>query len=117
MYVPSITNLQITSTNRTTGQVNFTITVADFSASLVTPTAAGVFGEAAILFANTNVQADDQTFTLDGSSMANVTTGTLSGTFTSAHTNIPSGTQATFEIYITDAAGNYSNVIGLPFKF
>jgi hypothetical protein len=117
MYVPSITNLQITGTNRTTGQVNFTITVADFSASLVTPTAAGVFGEAAIIFANTSVQADDQTFTLDGSSMANATTGTLSGTFTSAHTNIPSGTQATFEIYITDAAGNFSNVIGLPFKF
>jgi hypothetical protein len=117
MYVPSITNLQVTSTNRTTGQVNFTITVADFSASLVTPTAAGVFTEAAIIFANTSVQADDYKFIMDGSSMTNLTTGTLSSTFQSAHTNIPSGTQATFELYITDAAGNFSNVIAVPFKF
>jgi hypothetical protein len=117
MFLPSIVSLQVTTTNRSTGLVNFTISVADFSNSLVTPTAAGVFTEAAIVFANTSVQTDDYQFYLDGSSMINAATGTLSGTFQSAHTNIPSGTAATFEIYITDFLGNYSNVITLPFKF
>jgi hypothetical protein len=113
MYVPSVTNLQITTTNRTTGQVNFTINVADFSASLVTPTATAVFAQAAIFFPNTT---DYNTLFMDGSSMLNANTGTLSGTYQSNYSNIPSGTY-TFVIQITDSAGNFSNLITAPLKF
>lgn len=117
MFLPSLTNMQVT-TNRTTGLINFTLTVADYSSSLVTPTSVGVLSEAELVWANTNVAAEDPgQFYIDGSSMVNAMNGTLTGTFQSAHTGIPSGTSATLYIYITDAVGNYSNVIGLAFKF
>jgi hypothetical protein len=117
VFLPSITNMQAT-TNRSTGLINFTLTVADFSASLVTPTATGVLSEAELVWANTNVAPEDPgTFFIDGSSMMNATTGTLTGSFQSSHTGIPAGTSATLYIYITDALGNFSNVIGVQFKF
>jgi hypothetical protein len=117
VYLPSITGMQVT-TNRSTGLINFTLTVADYSASLVTPTATGVLSEAELVWANTNVAPEDPgTFYIDGSSMMNTTTGTLTGTFHSSHTNIPAGTSATLYIYITDALQNYSNIIGVKFNF
>jgi hypothetical protein len=117
MFLPSITNMQVT-TNRATGLINFTLTVADYSSSLVTPTSVGVLSEAELVWANTNVAPEDPgQFYIDGSSMINAMNGTLTGSFQSSHTNIPSGTSATLYIYITDAVGNYSNIIGLLFKF
>jgi hypothetical protein len=115
MFVPSITNVRITSTNRTTGQVVFSIDVTDYSADVVTPTSTAVSAAAGIQYS----QGFDGPFSLllDGSSMINATSGTLTGTFQGNNANIPSGTSAVLYMYILDSLGNFSNIVGLPFKF
>jgi hypothetical protein len=115
MFLPSITNVQITSTNRTTGQVNFTINVTDFSADVVTPTSTAVQAAVGVLYS----QGFDGYYSLllDGSSMIGAVSGTLSGTFQGQRTNIPSGTPGNLYVAVEDSLGNFSNLIILPFKF
>jgi hypothetical protein len=115
MFLPSVTNMQITSTNRTTGQVNFTINVTDFSAAVVTPTSTAVQAAVGVLY----TQGFDGYYSLllDGSSMIGATSGTLSGTFQGQLTNIASGTAGTLYVAVEDSLGNFSNLIILPFKF
>jgi hypothetical protein len=120
IFVPSITNIQITSTTRFNGgTVSFIISVADYSSSLVFPAASPVVEAAEWAFyPNTNQQDGAYGFELDGSPMINAQTGTLTGTFQSENANaIPSGTPAVFYIDIIDSLDNYSNVISIPFKF
>ena len=120
MFVPSITNIQITSTTRFNGgTVSFIISVADYSSSLVFPAASPVVEAAEwVFYPNTNQQDGAYGFEQDGSPMINAQTGTLTGTFQSENANtIPSGTPAVFYIDIIDSLDNYSNVISIPFKF
>jgi hypothetical protein len=119
MFLPSLTNIQITSTNRTTGQVNFTINVADFSADVVTPTSTAVAAAVGVNYTSGANQGFDGYYSLllDGSSMINAVLGTLSGTFQGQLTNIPSGTAATLYVAVEDSLGNFSNLINVPFKF
>jgi hypothetical protein len=116
MFRPSITNLRITQTSRTPGQVTFSVDVTDFSADLVTSTSTAVQGEAEIFYL-ADQTPDDNFILVDGTSMVNGTTGTLNGTFTSQFTNIPAGYSAVFSIFLIDSAGNSSNIVSLPFKF
>jgi hypothetical protein len=115
MFLPAVTNVQVTSTNRTTGQVNFTINVVDFSADVVTPTSTAVQASVGVLY----TQGFDGYYNLllDGSSMIGAASGTLSGTFQGQLTNIPSGTAASLYVAVEDSLGNFSNLIILPFKF
>lgn len=115
MYVPSITNVNVTGTNRTTGTVSFTIDVTDFTPNVVTPTSTAVMVGAGVNYS----QGFDGYYpiTVNGSSLQNVQTGTLTGTFQGGATNIPSGTQATFYIFLQDALGNYSNTAYIPIRF
>jgi hypothetical protein len=115
MFLPSVTNMQITSTNRTTGQVNFTINVTDFSADVVTPTSTAVQAAVGVLY----TQGFDGYYSLllDGTSMIGATSGTLSGTFQGQLTNIASGTAGNLYVAVEDSLGNFSNLIILPFKF
>jgi hypothetical protein len=115
MFLPSITNMQITSTNRTTGQVNFTINVVDFSADVVTSTSTAVQAAVGVLY----TQGFDGYYSLllNGSSMIGAVSGTLSGTFQGQLTNIPSGTAGNLYVAVEDSLGNFSNLIILPFKF
>jgi hypothetical protein len=115
MFLPSIVNIQITSTNRTTGQVNFTIDVKDFSADVVTSTSTAVQAAVGVNYS----KGFDGYYSLlmDGSSMIGALEGTLSGTFQGQLTNIASGTAGTLYVAVEDSLGNFSNLIILPFKF
>jgi hypothetical protein len=116
MFRPTITGLQITGTNRTTGQVTFTIQVTDFNNDVSTPTATAVQGTGIIDYGG-NVGPDTEAVVLDGSSIVNAVSGTIGGTFQSQFANIPSGYSATFYIWIFDTQSNDSNIVSLPFKF
>jgi hypothetical protein len=116
LFRPSITNLRITSTQRATGQVTFSVDIRDFNSDLVTSTSTGVSGVAEIFYGPNN-QPDLNNFIIDGTSVLNTDSGTLTGTFGSLYSNIPSGTQAIFSIEILDSLGNISNIVSLPFKF
>lgn len=119
MFMPSITNVQVTGTTRFNGgTVSFTISVADYSSSLVSATSSVVQAAEWIYYPNSNQQDGAYGFELDGTPMINAQTGTLTGTFQSENPNtIPSGTPAVFYMDIIDSLGNYSNVISIPFKF
>ena len=116
MYVPAITNVAVTGTNRTTGTVSFTINVTDFTPNVVTPTSTAVMIGAGVNY----TQGFDGYWAVpnvNGSSVINVQSGTVSGTFQGNASNIPSGTQATFYIFLQDALGNYSNIAYVPVRF
>src|SRR5262249_38058561 len=112
MYVPSITNVAITGTNRTTVTVSFTISVTDFTPNIVTPSSTAVEVGAGVNYR----QGFDGYYGImvNGSSLQNVQSGTLTGTFQGSASNIPSGTQGTFYIFLQDALGNYSNTAYVP---
>jgi hypothetical protein len=115
MYVPSITNVAVTNTNRSTGTVSFTINVTDFTPNVVTPTSTSVTVGAGVNYS----QGFDGYYAIlvNGSSLQNAQSGTLTGTFQGSTSNIPSGTQATFYIFLQDSLGNYSNTAYVPIKF
>jgi len=116
MYVPSITNVAVTGANRTTGTVSFTINVTDFTPNVVTPTSTAVLIGAGVNY----TQGFDGYFAVpnvNGSSLLNAQSGTVSGTFQGNASNIPSGTQASFYIFLQDALGNYSNIAYVPIRF
>jgi hypothetical protein len=119
MFLPSVTNMQITSTNRTTGQVNFTISVTDFSADVVTSTSTAVQAAVGVNYTSGANQGFDGYYSLllDGTSMVGAVSGSLSGTFQGQLTNIPSGTAGSLYVAVEDSLGNFSNLIILPFKF
>jgi hypothetical protein len=119
MFIPSITNVQITGTTRFNGgTVSFGINVADYGSNLVAAASPVVQTVAWVFYPNLNQQDGAYQFGLDGSPMINAQTGTLSGTFQSVNSNtIPSGTPAVFYIEIIDSLANYSNVVSIPFKF
>jgi hypothetical protein len=115
MYVPSITNLAVTGTNRTTGTVSFTINVTDFTPNIVTPTSTAVLIGAGVNYP----QSFDGYYGImvDGSSLQHSQSGTLTGTFQGSVFPIPSGTQAQFYVIVTDSLGNYSNTAYVPIRF
>jgi hypothetical protein len=119
MFIPSITNVQITGTNRNNGgTVSFTISVADYSPNLATATPPIVQAAEWVFYTNLKLQDGAYGFQLDGSALVNAQTGTLTGTFQGMNpNNIPSGTPAIFYIDIIDSLGNDSNVISFQFKF
>ncbi len=117
MFLPSITNLRISSTNRTTGQVTFSVDVTDYSADVVTPTSTAVNASVGVFYPSQNGFDGYYSMLLDGTSMVNAASGTLTGTFQGQAANIPSGTSASLYIAVTDSLGNFSNVVILPFKF
>jgi hypothetical protein len=117
LFRPAITNLRVTSSARTTGQVSFTVDVRDFNSDLVTSTSTAVFATMGVLYVTQNAFDGYYTVPLDGTATLNMMTGTLTGTFQGQATNIPSGTSAAFYIVVQDSLGNYSNLVNVPFKF
>lgn len=123
MFRPSITGLGISATQRTTGQITFTINVTDYSAfnqppfPLANGTATAVTARVGVAYTSKNQFDGYYSLLLDGSNMVNAASGTLSGTFQGQASNISSGTPATFYIYVEDAAGNFSNGYMASFKF
>jgi hypothetical protein len=117
MFVPSITGLGVSATNRTTGTVSFTISVTDFTPNVVTPTSTAVTIGAGVLYNNSNGFDGYYQVLVNGASLLNAQSGTLTGTFQGNVSNIPSGTQATFFIFLQDALGNSSNTASVPIKF
>lgn len=119
MFIPSIINLQVTSTTRLSGAtVNFSISVAEYGSNLVTVGSSVVQAVEWVFYPKLNQQDGALGFELDGSPMINAQTGTLTGVFQSVNSNtIPSGTSAVFYIEIIDSLGNYSNLINIPFTF
>jgi hypothetical protein len=119
MFIPSITNVQITGTTRTNGgTVSFTISVADYSPNLATTPPPIVQAAEWVFYTNLKQQDGAYGFQLDGSALVNAQTGTLTGAFQGMNpNNIPSGTPAIFYIDIIDSLGNDSNVISFQFKF
>jgi hypothetical protein len=109
MFLPSIVNMQITSTQRSPGQVNFTISVVDYTPNLVTPTSTAVTTGVGLYFPT---QGFDGYYNLllDGTSMLSSQTGTLTGTLNVTY-NIPSGTIGYLYVYVQDSLGNYSNLV------
>ena len=122
MFLPSITNVSIVSTNRASGgQVNFTMSVADFSSpnNLVTPTSTAVSVSVAVDYPNLGSNGFDGYYQVyaDGTALLNTQTGTLTATFTGANPSISSGTPGILYVAVQDSLGNFSNTVTLPFKF
>ncbi|HEY2381829.1 MAG TPA: hypothetical protein VGK48_11680 [Terriglobia bacterium] len=120
MFIPSVTNASIVSTNRTSGgQVNFTISVTDFSPNLVTPTSTAVTVFVAVNYTNLGNNGFDGYYQVlvDGTSLLNTPSGTLTGTFVGQNPSISSGTPAVLYVAVEDSLGNPSNILTLPFKF
>lgn len=122
MFLPSITNVSIISTNRASGgQVNFSISVTDFSVpnNLVTPTSTAVPISVAVDYPNLGANGFDGYYQVyaDGTALLNTATGTLTATFTGANSSIASGTPGVLYVAVQDSLGNYSNTITLPFKY
>jgi hypothetical protein len=116
MYVPSITNVTVTGTNRTTGTVSFTINVTDFTPNIVTPTSTLVTVGAGVLY-KAGFDGYFVVPNVNGSGLLNVQSGTLTGTFQGNNSAIASGTTATFYIFLQDSLGNFSNTASVPIKF
>jgi hypothetical protein len=118
MFVPSVTNVSVTSTSRANGgTVTFTINVSDFTVpqTLVTPTSTAATVGAGVLYSN----GFDGYYAIlvDGSNLVNSPSGTLTGTFTGTNTSIASGAKATFFVFVQDSLGNPSNTAFVPISF
>ena len=85
--------------------------------TLVTPTSTAVNASVGVFYPSQNGFDGYYSMLLDGTSMVNAGSGTLTGTFQGQAANIPSGTSAILYIAVTDSLGNFSNVVILPFKF
>jgi hypothetical protein len=123
MFRPSITGLGVSATQRSTGQITFTIAVTDYSAydqppfPLANGTASAVTAGVGVAYISQNQFDGYYSMLLDGSNMINAASGTLSGTFQGGASNISAGTAVTFYIYVEDSAGNSSNGYMASFKF
>ncbi|HEU5239023.1 MAG TPA: hypothetical protein VFU37_17970 [Pyrinomonadaceae bacterium] len=117
MYRPAITGLRITKAQRSPAQVNFDIDVIDLDSDLVVAGSTAVSAQAILYFGGNNVF--DGVITIDGTSMLNRLTGTLSGTFVPSGITgtIPTGTQAYFLLEILDSASNESNTVLILITF
>jgi hypothetical protein len=114
MFRPAITSVRVTNAQRTTGQVNFEIDVADFNSDLATGSST-VSTIAYVSFGNLGL--DPNVLDLDGATVVGRLAGTLKGTFQAHVTGIPSGYSTAIFVIVFDAAENQSNVISLPFRF
>src|SRR5262245_8352434 len=111
MYRPSLNGLRITRTQRSPAQVDFQIDVTDLDADTATSSSTAVAGFAALDLGDGNGPRTD-VISLNGGSIANLKSGTLSGSFRPPGINsLTSGTPAYFLIVIFDSAGNASNVL------
>jgi len=117
MYRPSLTTLRITRTQRNPAQVDFQIDLTDLDADTATSSSTTVQGIAGLDFGDGN-GPDAATLNLIGTSLVNVKSGTLSGSFRPPGINtVPAGTPAIFLIIIFDSAGNASNVLYTTVRF
>jgi hypothetical protein len=117
MYRPAITDLRITKLQKSPALVNFDIDVKDFDSDLAIAGATSIVGVSGLFFGS-SIGSAEAIPTIDGTSMLNRDTGTLSGSYTRPDIGaIPTGTQAYFYVYIYDSAGNVSNTIYVLVKF
>jgi len=117
MYRPSLGALRITRTQRNPAQIDFQIDVTDIDADTATSSSTAVAGFAALDFGDGN-GPDTDLISLNGGSLVNLKSGTLSGTFRPPGINsLSSGTPAYFLIVIFDSAGNASNVLYTIVRF
>jgi hypothetical protein len=116
MFLPSITNVQVTSTARSPGVVNFSISVTDYTPNLVTTTSTAVATGVGLFYPSQNQFDGYYSLLLDGTALLNAASGTMTGTLNLTY-NIPSGTTATFYVYVVDTLGNPSNLVKVPIKF
>ena len=117
MYRPSLGGLRITRTQRNPAQVDFQIDVTDIDADTATSSSTAVAGFAALDFGDGN-GPDTDVISLNGGSLVNLKSGTLSGSFRPPGiNNLSSGTPAYFLIVIFDSAGNASNVLYTIIRF
>ena len=117
MYRPSLNALRITRTQRNPAQVDFQIDLTDLDADTATSSSTTVEGLAALDFGDGN-GPDTDVISLNGGSIVNLKSSTLSGTFRPPGINtLPSGTPAYFLIVIFDSAGNASNVLYTMIRF
>jgi hypothetical protein len=117
MYRPSLTGLRITRTQRNPAQVDFQIDLTDLDSDTATSSATTVEGFGGLDFGDGN-GPDAAVLNLNGTSLVNAKSGTLSGTFRPPGINsVPGGTPAIFLIIIFDSAGNTSNVLYTTVRF
>lgn len=117
MYRPSLGAMRITRAQRNPAQVDFQIDITDLDANTATSSSTAVAGFAALDFGDGN-GPDTDVISLNGGSLVNLKSGTLSGTFRPPGINsLSSGTQAYFLIVIFDSAGNASNVLYTIVRF
>ena len=117
MYRPALNGLRITRTQRSPAQVDFQIDVNDLDGDTATSSSMAVAGFAALDFGDGNGPRTD-VISLNGGSLVNVKSGTLSGSFKPPGINsLSNGTSAYFLIVIFDSAGNASNVLYTMVRF
>lgn len=113
MHRPSITGLRITGSQRSPIQVNFSVDLADADADL--PASSSTI--AAVTFLDFGVLGSASgSFTIDGTTILNRTSGTLSGTVNVSGT-IPARTPAVLYLQVYDSLGNASNIVSILFSF
>ena len=117
MYRPAITSVRVPKTQRSPAQVSFEVDVIDYDMDLAAGSPVTVGATAFIDFGDPGYDYDQ--ITIDGTTLLNRASGTLSGTFQPPHVTsaVPSGYQAVFYIYLVDSQGNQSNFVGIPIKF
>ena len=118
MHRPAITAVRVSSTQRSNGQVNFQIDVTDLDSDIATTSSTSVSGTAYVDF-GPNIGYDYGPVTIDGTSLLNKRSGTLSGSFKPPDLtgSIPSGTPVMFYIQISDSLGNQSNFVNIQGRY
>ena len=117
MYRPAINTVRVTKTQGSPARISFEIDVTDYDSDIVTNSSTTVSGVAYVDFGDAGY--DYGPVMIDGASLLNQASGTLSGTFQPPNVTgaVPSGYPAVFYIYIFDSAGNQSNFVAIPTKF
>jgi hypothetical protein len=118
MYRPAITAVRVSSTQRSNGQVNFQIDVTDLDSDIASTSSTSVSGLGYVDF-GPNIGYDYGPVTIDGTSLLNKRSGTLSGSFKPPDLtgSIPSGTPVMFYIQISDSLGNLSNFVSIQGRY
>src|SRR5262249_6545366 len=115
MYRPYINTVRITSTQRSTALLNFSIDVTDDDSDVATALSTSVTAIAIVDFGNGI--GDYGAFTMNGTGVMGHPTGTITGSFQPRVTGIPSGFTAVMELWLYDSLGNVSNVVDVPVKY
>jgi hypothetical protein len=115
MFRPSINTIRVTSTVRSTATVNFSIDVTDYDSDLATASSTSISAVAITDFGSGI--SDFGVVTMNGTGLVGRQSGTITGTFQARVTGIPSNFTATFEIWLYDSVGNFSNIVTVPAKF